>query len=62
VAITPEGLRRLAHLAARAQDEQIRAEATQLLQQVKEAAEGEARRRLEEEIEAGRGRGEAHRL
>jgi hypothetical protein len=59
VAITPEGLRRLAHLAARAQDEQIRAEATQLLQQVKEAAEGEARRRLEEEIEAGRSRGAA---
>jgi len=59
VAITPEGLRRLAHLAAQAQDEQIRAEATQLLQQVKEATEGEARRRLEEEIEAGRGRGAA---
>jgi len=59
VAITPEGLRRLAHLAARAQDEQIRAEATQLLQQVEEAAEGEARRRLEEEIEAGRSRGAA---
>jgi len=59
VAITPEGLRHLAYLAAQAQDEQIRAEATQLLQQVKEAAEGEARRRLEEEIEAGRGRGAA---
>ena len=59
VAITPEGLRRLAYLAAQAQDEQVRAEATQLLQQVKEAAEGEARRRLEEEIEASRSRGAA---
>jgi hypothetical protein len=59
VAITPEGLRHLAYLAAQAQDEQIRAEAAQLLQQVKEAAEGEARRRLEEEIEAGRSRGTA---
>jgi hypothetical protein len=59
VAITPEGLRHLAYLAAQAQDEQIRAEATQLLQQVKEAAKGEARRRLEEEIEAGRSRGAA---
>jgi hypothetical protein len=59
VTITPEGLRHLAYLAAQAQDEQIRAETTQLLQQVKEAAEGEARRRLEEEIEAGRSRGAA---
>jgi hypothetical protein len=59
VAITPEGLRHLAYLAAQAQDEQIRTEATQLLQQVKEAAEGETRRRLEEEIEAGRSRGAA---
>jgi hypothetical protein len=59
VAITPEGLRHLPYLAAQAQDEQIRAEAIQLLQQVKEAAEGETRRRLEEEIEASRSRGAA---
>ena len=50
VAITPEGLRRLAHPAARAQDEHICREA--LLQQIKEAAEGGVRRRLEEEVEA----------
>ena len=59
VAITPEGLRRLAHLAAHAQDQHIRREAAQLLQQIKETAEETARRRLEEEIEAGRSRGTA---